>query len=142
MDNIVKSDNYDAEPVVFCSRCYSLKVKYEESTGSEYCGTCGCTDIQEAPFPVWEKKYEDRYRHKFVEKNEDPKKSFVFNLSFKDLKRRVYESPQWKEIIKQMFPNFPEGYSKADSIILFFDTVVKKNKTEELRLLLFKLIKY
>ena len=142
MDNQVKHDDYDSEPVKFCARCYSLKIKYEEATDSEYCDDCGCTDIQESSFEVWEKKYENRYKRKFAEKNEDPKKSFVFNLSMEELKNKVYESPMWREIIKIMYPRFPGGYSKADSIILFFDTVVRQNKIEELKLLLYKLFKY
>lgn len=142
MDNQERPNDYDAEPVKFCAKCYSLKVKYEEATDSDYCGDCGCTDILEAPFEVWEQKYEGRYKHKFAEKNEDPKKSFIFSLSIEKLKQKVYDSENWREIIKSIFPRFPGGYGKADSVILFFDTVVKQNKVEELKLLLFKLFKY
>ena len=142
MGNQERQDDYNAEPVKFCAKCYSLKVKYEEATDSDYCDDCGCTDILEAPFEVWEYKYENRYKHKFAEKNEDPKKSFIFSLSVEKLKQKVYDSPNWREIIKSLFPKFPGGYSKADSIILFFDTVIKQNRIEELKLLLFKLFKY
>lgn len=142
MDNPERVSDYNEEPVRYCARCYSLKVKYEEATDSEYCGDCGCTDILEAPFDVWEKKYESRYKHKFAEKNDDPKKSFIFKLSLDKLKQRVYDSEKWREIIKTIFPRFPEGYSRADSVILFFDAVIKHNKIEELKLLLYKYFKY
>lgn len=142
MDIPEKINTYDEEPVRFCAKCYSLKVKYEEATDSEYCGDCGCTDMLEAPFEVWEKKYEGRYKHKFAERNEDPRKSFIFKMPISKLKQKVYDSDKWKEIIKTIFPRFPEGYSKADSVILFFDAIIKHNKIEELKLLLYKLFKY
>ena len=137
-----RNDDYDLEPVKFCPKCYSLKVKYDGTVDSEYCGECGCTDIQELPFEVWEQKYEGRYKHKFAERNSDPKQSFVFNMSLEKLKEKVYKSPKWKQIIRTMFPNFPEGLDRADSVILFFDTVIRQNKINELRLLLFKTFKY
>ena len=49
-------NDYDSEPVRYCSRCYSLKVKYDETLDSEYCGDCGCSDISEAPIEIWEEK--------------------------------------------------------------------------------------
>ena len=119
--------DYDSEPVRYCSKCYSLKVKYEEEIDSEYCADCGCSDILESSFAEWEQKYERRYGHKFAVKNEDPKKSFIFNLSLEKIKTKVYNSEKWKDIIKTLYPKFPGGLSKADSIILFFDTIIKHN---------------
>ena len=135
-------NDYDAEPVRYCARCYSLKVKYEESLDSEYCADCGCSDILEAPFEVWEQKYEKRYGHKFAVKTEDPKKSFIFNLTTEELKTKVYKSDKWRDIIKSLYPKVPGGLSKADSIILFFHTLLKDNKINDLKFLLLKLFKY
>lgn len=135
-------NEYDLEPVQYCSKCYSLKIKYEESIDSDYCADCGCMDILEAPFDVWEEKYEKRYGHKLAIKTEDPKKQFVFNLSIEDLKTRIYKSATWKDIIKAMYPRFPGGLSKADSIILFFQTLIKDNKLTDLKYLLLKRFKY
>ena len=139
MDNTqeVKND-YDSEPVKFCARCYSLKVKSDDDSELEYCADCGCTDIQEAPIEEWEEKYEGRYGHKFTKKNEDPKKSFIFKLPLAKLKTRVYQNTRWRDIIKSIYPNFPGGYSRIDSVLLFFDTLIKQNRLEELRLLLLK----
>jgi hypothetical protein len=141
MDNQGRHEEYDSEPVRYCARCYSLRVKYDADTDAEYCDDCGCTDILESSFDEWEKRYENRFKHKFCEKSEDPKKNFIFSLSLRELREKVYESSKWKEIIKGMFPHFPGGYSKADSVILFFDTVIRQNKIEELKLLLIKLFK-
>lgn len=142
MPSDTKIEEYDAEPVRYCSKCYSLKVKYEEALDSECCSDCGCMDIVEAPVEVWEKLYEKRYGHKFIVKNEDPEKSYVFNLPLEKLKTKVFNSPKWKEIIRSMYRHFPSGYSKTDSIILFFDTVIRQNRLKELRLLLYKYFKY
>lgn len=142
MPDEVTYNDYDSEPVRYCSRCYSLKVKYEEEMDSEYCADCGCSDISESSFDEWEKKYEKRYRKKFVQKTEDPKKTFIFNLSLEKLKTRVFQSPKWKDIIRSMYPSFPEGLSRTDSVILFFNTIIKDNKINELKLLLLKVFKY
>ena len=131
-------NDYDSEPVRYCARCYSLKVKYEEVLDSECCGECGSTDILEASVEEWECKYERRYGHKFTVKEDDPKKTFIFKLSLKELMRKVADSPKWKEIIKGIYPHFPGGYGKADSIVLFFDTLVRQNRLGELKLFLFK----
>lgn len=142
MDQQERPNDYDSEPVRYCARCYSLKIKYEDALDLECCGDCGSTDIAEAPIEEWEQKYERRYGKKFAEKTTDPKKSFFFKLSTKNLMDKVCDSPHWREIIKGVFPRFPGGYSKADSIVLFFDALVKQNKMNELRLFLFKNFKY
>lgn len=137
-----RNQDYDSEPVKYCARCYSLKIKYEESIDSECCGDCGSSDILEAPIKEWERRYERKYGHKFTQKEEDPKKTFIFKLPLEKLKVKVYESTHWKDIIKAIYPNFPDGYGRADSIILFFDTIVRQNKINELRLQLYKRFKF
>lgn len=138
MDNQERPNDYDSEPVRFCARCYSLKVKYDETLESEYCGDCGCTDVLEAPIEVWEQKYERRYGHKFTTKTEDPKKTFIFKMPIDKLKNKVYNSERWRDIIHAIYPKFPGGLGRADSIILFFDTLIKKNQLDELKMFLFK----
>ena len=142
MDSTERPNEYDSEPVRYCARCFSLKVKYDESIDSEYCAECGSSDILEAPIEEWEKRYERRYRHKYTVKEADPKKTFVFQMPLEKLKAKIYESTRWRDIIKAMYPSFPWCYGKADSIILFFDTIVKQNKIEELKLLLHKKFKF
>ena len=136
-----KINDYDSEPVKYCARCYSLKVKYEEALDSEYCAECGSTDILEAPIEEWEKKYERRNGHKFTVKEEDPKKTFIFKLSLEELKTKLYNSDKCKEIIHAIYPGFPGGLSKIESVLLFFDTLIRQNKLNELKLLLFKRFK-
>ena len=128
-----KHINYDDEPIVFCSRCYSLKIKYEEAIDSDCCMDCGCSDILETSIDNWERLYEKRYGHKYVVKNNNPKDSMIFKLSLNELKEKVYKNPSWKEIIHCIYPHFPGGLGKADSIILFFDKLIKDNKIDALR---------
>ena len=135
-------NDYDSEPVRYCVNCYSLKVKYNDMLDFEYCGDCGCSDIAESSIKEWESKYEARYGHRFAEKNKDPKKSFIYGLTIEQLKTKIYQSEKWREIIKSMYPHFPKGYSKVDSLLLFFNTVLTQNRLEELKLLLIKFFKY
>jgi hypothetical protein len=142
MSEIDKTQDYDSEPVRYCARCYSLKIKYEEVIDSECCADCGSSDILEAPIEEWEKKYERRYGHKFTVKESDPKKTFIFKLPLEKLKTKVYESPMWKDIIRSVYPSFPGGLGRADSIILFFDTLIKQGRLDELKMILYKRFKY
>ena len=138
MSNHVKSNDYDSEPVAYCARCYSLKIKHEDTLDVDCCAECGSTDIQEASIEKWEKMYERRYGHKLTQKTEDPKKTYFFKLTTKELMDKVSNSIKWREIIKNIYPHFPGGYGKADSIVLFFDTLIKQNRLGELQLFLFE----
>jgi hypothetical protein len=40
-----------------------------------------------------------------------------------------------------MYPRFPGGFGKADSIVLFFDKLAKDNKLDDLRVTMMKYIK-
>lgn len=136
-----KKEDYNAEEVLYCARCYSLKIVYEEAIDADCCGDCGCSDILSCSIDEWEELYKNRYGKKFVDRKTDPKKSYVFGLSMDGLKNEVYSSPSWVEIIHRMYPTFPGGLGKFDSIILFFDKLIKDNKMNDLRLLLLEYIK-
>lgn len=139
--NLTQAD-YDSEPVRYCSKCYSLKIKYEESVDMEYCDDCGSLDILEAPIEEWEAKYERRYNKRFAVKNNNPKDSYIFKMPIEKLKTKVFESPKWKEIIHAVYPSFPGGLSRADSVIMFFDNLIKHNKLDDLRLFLYNHTNY
>lgn len=136
MERQVQHESYDEEPVKFCARCYSLKIKYEEALDSEYCADCGSTDIVEDSIYTWDELYQRRYHKKFVERPSNEEGSPVFRMSNRELKEKVYHSYNWKEIIKTLYPNFPGGYSKAESIILMFDKLTKDGRINDLRRLL------
>lgn len=131
-----KIDDYNSEPVTFCSKCYSLKVKYEDSLGLDYCMDCGCSDVTTSSIEEWERLYESKYGKKFVTKSHDPKTTYIFNLSLGKLKKMVYESDEWKDIIHALYPRFPQGLSRIDSVLLLFDKLIKDNKMDNLRSLL------
>lgn len=131
-----KIDDYNSEPVTFCSKCYSLKVKYEDSLGLDYCMDCGCSDVTTSSIEEWERLYESKYGKKFVTKSQDPKTTYIFNLSLGKLKKMVYESDEWKDIIHALYPRFPQGLSRIDSVLLLFDKLIKDNKMDNLKSLL------
>jgi hypothetical protein len=134
-------NDYDSEPILFCARCLSLKVKHEETIDADYCGDCGCSNIKEAPFSEWESLYEKKYGHKYCEKGNDPKKNPVFKLPVSKLMDRLFNLQQWRDVIRSLYPKFPGGFSKADSIVLLFDKLAKDNRLNDLRMVLMKYIK-
>lgn len=124
----------EEEPVYYCARCYSLKIKYEESIGMDCCGDCGCTDFRTSSYEDWEKLYKQRYGHKFVEEVGDIRKSPIFQLSTNQLKEKVYDNPDWKEICKTLCPDVPNWLGKADTIILTFAKLYQENRLDDLRM--------
>lgn len=134
MPDYKKLKEYDSEPVVCCAKCYSLKIKYEDSIDADYCADCGSTDTIELPIEEWENLYKQRHGHKFVEGKKDLRRSPIFKMPIKELKCKVYDSPHLNEIIHNMYPKFPGGLSKIDSVLLLFDKISKDNRLDDLRL--------
>lgn len=59
---------YNSEPVFYCKNCLSLKVRdIPNVEDSDYCDECGSTDIEKNSIEEWEKLYENRYGHKYLE---------------------------------------------------------------------------
>jgi len=136
-----KLNDYDPEPILFCAKCLSIKIQHEDTIDVDYCGNCGCSSIKEAPFSEWEALYERRYGHKYCEKGNDPKKNPIFKLSTSKLMDKLCGLKQWKEIIHSLYPRFPGGFGKADSIVLLFDRLSKDNRLNDLRMIMMKYIK-
>ena len=136
MLNRANSNDYDLEPVQYCARCYSLKIRYEEIIDSDCCMECGCSDIKTASIHEWEQLYEKKYGKKYTQKSNSLKGDPIFKLPIGKLKMKVYDSPSWRYILKSMYSNFPGGLSRADSVILLFDKLVKDNRLDDLRYLL------
>lgn len=133
-----KVEDYDLEPVLYCAKCYSLKIKYEESIDTECCMDCGCSDTQEASIEEWERLYEQRYGHKYTEKSNDIRKSPIFKLSLSKLKTKVFEHPKWKSIIQSLYPTLPKGIGKTDIVLWAFNKAIKDNRLDDLRISLIK----
>lgn len=134
MTNPKQDKDYDEEPVVYCTRCYSLKIKYEESIGMDCCEDCGCTDFKTADFDDWEKLYKARYGHKFVEEKGNIRNSPIFKMSNDQLKDKVYENAEWREICHALYPTFPRWLSKIDSVILLFAKLYQDSRLDDLRM--------
>lgn len=65
MENLSEVNNFNEDPVFYCSHCLSLKVR--QVNGVEFCDKCSSTDIETSSIEDWEKKYMEKYGHKFVE---------------------------------------------------------------------------
>lgn len=60
--------NYDEEPVFYCKDCLSLRIKkYDFIEGSEYCESCGSTDVESTDINSWKEMYKARYGHDYLE---------------------------------------------------------------------------
>lgn len=126
--------NYDDEPVVFCKRCYSLNIVHEDIIEEDCCKECGCSDISTASIQEWENLYRNRYGHPLVSDKGNIRKSPIFQSSISKLKSIVYNEPKWREICKTLYPKFPGGLSKADSIVLLFAKLQEENRIDELKI--------
>ena len=126
-------EDYNSEPVKYCSQCYSLKILYEEPIDFEYCATCGCSDILETSIEEWEKLYSERYGHKYVEKNPNQKLTFLSKCTEKELMRLLVHNDSWREIVYRLYPDFYGGYNRVDTLMLLFDRVRKDGRFNELR---------
>ncbi len=133
-----KQKDYDSEPVTYCAKCYSLKIFYEETVGMDCCKDCGCTDLKTSSFEEWEKLYNGRYGHKFLEAKGSIKRNPIFQMNMDKLKGEVFKNTAWKEICRKLYPAFPQWLSKADSIILLFAKLYQDNRMDELRTILVK----
>lgn len=60
-------EEYNKEPVHYCTRCLSLAQK--SFSDYYYCDNCGCTNSESSSIEEWENKYVNMYGHKFIEDN-------------------------------------------------------------------------
>lgn len=135
-----KNKEYDEEPVKYCTKCYSLKIGYEEAVDTEYCMECGCSDIAELSIYEWEEMYKNRYGQKFISIKNDPRRVQIARMSYDKLREMVYKSPNWRDIIKSIYPKFHKNYNKGEAIITFFDQISRDKKLDELKLILMKML--
>lgn len=134
-------NNYDLEPVRYCARCLSLKIKYDEDLDYEWCADCGSTEVNEALTEDWEELYAKRYGHKFVVRADRGVKNKILKMSIGELKEWVFNCDNWTRLIKSMYPGFPFGYGKTDSVFLFFNKIMKDRRVDELKQIIVNQIK-
>lgn len=130
-------DDYNDDPVLYCSKCYSLKIKHEDITDTDCCMECGCTEVKETDIDTWESLYAKRFGHRFAQKGRNPKDSVYFKMTLSDLKTKLYGSESLKKITKKLYPNFPKKLGKFDTVVLLFDKLIKDNRVDDLRYLLY-----
>lgn len=131
--DIQKLKDFNSDPVIFCSKCYSLKIIHEDTVNSDCCGECGCSDLSTSTIDEWEKLYKNRYGHRYIEKGNDIRRSPIFLMSNEKLKTMVFKSPDWREICQALYPTFPNWLSRTDSVILLFAKLCQENRIDELR---------
>ena len=65
--SVDKKNDYNNEPVYFCASCLSLSVMNYTGIVDCYCGHCTSTRIIVGNIYQWEKLYEEKYGHKFLD---------------------------------------------------------------------------
>ena len=60
-------------------------------------------------------------------------------MSISKLMHKVADSSKWEIIIRSLCNSFPKGLSKADSIVVFFDLLIKENRLDKLREYLYRM---
>lgn len=63
MDKLSKED-YNNEPVYYCSECLSLKIR--DIDGTDYCDKCGSTNINQTHIYEWEQMYNKKYNGNYL----------------------------------------------------------------------------
>lgn len=56
----------EEDKVLYCPKCLSIQILGIDGTDINYCGKCGCTDIQEIDFDEWDKLYQKKYGKPFM----------------------------------------------------------------------------
>lgn len=60
--------DYDEEPVCYCRRCLSLRIKdVPMMDDSDYCEDCGSTDVGSCSIGEWEAIYERRHGVRYLD---------------------------------------------------------------------------
>lgn len=68
MGSDMQENEYNQEPVFFCKKCLSLKIRdVEYLEDSEYCDECGSTEVAQASIEEWDKLYSARYGHHYID---------------------------------------------------------------------------
>lgn len=75
MSEKVKSEDYNNEPVYWCSECLSLNIANVDDDVC-FCNDCGAGSIEKGDIRQWDEKYRDKYGMAFLEKKR--KKVFKF----------------------------------------------------------------
>ena len=65
----MKTNEYDEEPVYYCTRCFSLDIRENEKQ-KMYCHHCGADvyKIDVCNFPRWEQLYTEHYGEPLIKK--------------------------------------------------------------------------
>lgn len=63
-------DNYNEEPVHYCTNCLSLNTKILSNSSLVACGECGNTSIEETDINTWTELFNKEYGRYFLSSEE------------------------------------------------------------------------
>lgn len=62
-------EDYNKEPVMYCKKCLSLKIRDAGLPDLLYCDECGSAEILTTTIDEWETLYRNKYGFKYLDKN-------------------------------------------------------------------------
>ena len=66
----MEKEEYNKEPVFYCTHCLSLKIKTIPGLeGLDFCDDCGATNIQETDINTWRNMYKEKYGFDYLNNN-------------------------------------------------------------------------
>lgn len=70
----MSKEDYNNEIVHYCKDCLSLNIRYiKDVVDSDYCDSCGSTDICQGHIESWKKLYKEMYGEDFINSNNKSK---------------------------------------------------------------------
>lgn len=140
MDGGVKNKvDYNEDPVYYCTKCLSLDIRSIDGTkDSDYCHKCGCTDIKKTSIGEWEKLYKQRYGMKFAERTDSLRNNEFFSSTDTEVRKKLLCIPDFRDIVRRMYPKFPMEYGDVDTVLLFSEKVNVDSRMDELKLIIIK----
>lgn len=63
-EKILTKEDYNDEPVIYCTHCLSLAIRVSENT--DYCDDCGSTDLDTININDWNELFEKRYNKRYI----------------------------------------------------------------------------
>ena len=66
MKRTADTNKYDEEPVFYCTKCLSLRIR--SALGMDYCDECGSSDIASCNIEEWERMFRERYKRSYINK--------------------------------------------------------------------------
>lgn len=68
LKQLQRNSDYNKEPVYYCTKCLSLRIRdVEGMDDATYCDKCCATDVAQCTIEEWDSLYKAKYGHSYLE---------------------------------------------------------------------------